>query len=111
MHVRLPTTKRSVGCLLMQTLSVGQAARKSFRIFLDVRPALAWLGEHARAIDPSLFVLIAEGLLAALCYIGSVLLITQGRGAAWTISILRHTLGLAAAFPLGFSLAVQLHRR
>jgi FlaA1/EpsC-like NDP-sugar epimerase len=95
----------------MQTLSVGQAARKSFRNILDVRPALAWLDTNARAIDPSIFVLLAEGLLAAFCYAVSVYLITQGRGAAWTVGVLRHTLGLSAAFPLALSLAVQLHRR
>ncbi len=95
----------------MQTISVGQATRKNFRIVLDVRAAVAWLGKHVRAIDPSVFVFLAEGLLAALCYVLSVLLITQGRGAAWTIGVLRYTLGLAAAFPLAFSLAAQLHRR
>ena len=95
----------------MQTFSVGQAARKSFRIILDAHSVLKWVGKHASAIDSSVFVLIAEGLLAALCYAVSVLLITQGRGAAWTVGVLRYTLGLAAAFPLAFSLAMQLHRR
>ncbi len=95
----------------MQILSVGQATRERFRITLDVRAALAWLRKHARAIDPSAFVLVAEGLLAGLCYVLSVLLMTQGRGTAWTVGVLRHTLGFAIAIPMAFSLALQLHRR
>ncbi len=95
----------------MQILSVGQATRERFRITLDVRAALAWLRKHARAIDPSAFVLLAEGLLAGLCYVLSVLLMTQGRGTAWTVGVLRHTLGFAIAIPMAFSLALQLHRR
>src|ERR1700685_1508358 len=95
----------------MQTFSVGQATRERFRIIPDLRAAVAWLGKHSRGIDTSEVVLVAEGILAALCYALSVFLVTQSRGAAWTTEVLRHTLGLAAAFPLAFSLLVQLHRR
>jgi len=95
----------------MQTLSVGQATRERFRIIPDLPTAVAWLGKHARGIDTSVVVLVAEGILAALCYALSVFLVTQNRDAARTAEVLRHTLGLAAAFPLAFSLAVQLHRR
>jgi FlaA1/EpsC-like NDP-sugar epimerase len=96
----------------MQTLSVGQATRERFRTTsLDARAALTRLAKFTRVTDASVFVLLAESFLAAICYVLAVVLVTQGRGAPWTVQVLRSTLAFGTAFPLACSLTVQLHRR
>ncbi len=95
----------------MQTLSVGQATRENPPIISGARAVLARLGRHTYAMDASVFVLLAEGILAAICYALALMLVTQTRETAWTVGALRSTLLFGTGFPLVFSLAARLHRR
>jgi FlaA1/EpsC-like NDP-sugar epimerase len=95
----------------MHTLSVGQATRARFVAILDARAAAARLRRRAGAIDRSVFVLLAETVLAALSYALAVFLLAQARANAWAIEVLRSTLGLAAAFGLAASGSLRLYRR
>jgi len=95
----------------MGTISVGQATRDRFLAFAAVH----FMGTRAvarlRAIDRSVVVLAAEGLLASFCYLLAVVLVSPERGAAWAAAVVRLTLGPALLVPLLVSLAMRLHRR
>jgi FlaA1/EpsC-like NDP-sugar epimerase len=95
----------------MGTFSVGQATRENFSIIGNYRAIRDWFGWRVRAIDRSALVLVAEGILAAVCYVLAVALAAPERGAAWTIEVFRATLGIAVAIPLVLSAAMRLHRR